>query len=310
MVQASAAEGLEERLWYRTLQILRIIAYILLVLISWGGSVGSAPYNDVIPNAYGQLQSHPGTPFHWGLFLTIILIGWLLIELTRIGIIYILAGKHAATAASNQVFSQSASKRSTLVNAPQGEQELSPGQAELYKRTLFITPAALKRGVSSATMGVCTSIALNLLDGYKEKSPDMTDKLSVKEYEAFKSLLLEAIGVGFKLYFAERRLAERTEPVGHTGKIFEQYLIEGYQAYWVDDTKHPDDLISTETYQVVHRLGNFLMAEGLLKTGILEKFKSQEELLSGIVLGPSWLVSVGYTLAVLQENYTPPRKRL
>jgi hypothetical protein len=88
-----AAQDLNQRVWYRFVQLARVIAYLLLAVVAIGGSLGQAPYT-TYQYRTGIPTDYPGTPFNWGLCFGICFFGWLVIEVSRAGLIYLFSGKN------------------------------------------------------------------------------------------------------------------------------------------------------------------------------------------------------------------------
>ena len=84
-------ERAKTKAWYRILQVIRGLAYLVLIGISWALGAGQPGYTDYFSGVY-----HPATSFSWHNAFVTFAIGFLVIELIRAVIIYIATGRSVA----------------------------------------------------------------------------------------------------------------------------------------------------------------------------------------------------------------------
>lgn len=88
-----SANGLQDKAWYRTLQVIRVLAYVFIILVAWGASMGANAYT-YTDYSTGQLVSVPARPFDWHTAYMVFGVGLLVIEGIRAMIVYIFTGRN------------------------------------------------------------------------------------------------------------------------------------------------------------------------------------------------------------------------
>jgi len=80
-------------------------------------------------------------------------------------------------------------------------------------------------GVSDDMMAFFIRVSQNVTDTFLSKFPEINDTLTVNELNNFKALLNEAIGVGYRVYYAEKIYVKKDGYFSkHSGPKFIDYL--------------------------------------------------------------------------------------
>lgn len=84
--------SIQERVWYRFLQVGRLLAYLFFAGIALLGAQGHEAY--VYTDYFtGETFAHPSTPFNWNWAIGTMFIGWIVVEGARHIIIYLATGQ-------------------------------------------------------------------------------------------------------------------------------------------------------------------------------------------------------------------------
>jgi len=203
------------------------------------------------------------------------------------------------------------------------DNQMSETANELVKKTLFYADQlSFKEGVSDDMMAVEISIVNKVVDGMVALYPDLTTVLSDEEFGKFKNVFYEAIGVGYKIYWAERKYIKKEHDfVKFKGPKFQAYLIRGWEAYFVNNTKDFEPLLQPYIMEVVNYFGRLMFKGGFLDngSGLLQKMATIGDdgdfLIKANLVGQiDAFILNGYILSILQDDYrelagVPPAKK-
>lgn len=158
-------------------------------------------------------------------------------------------------------------------------------------------------GVSEDMMAFFIKVARNVTEKFLSKFPEINDGLTINELKKIETLLNEAIGVGYRVYYAEKVYVKKDDHFSkHSGPKFVEYLNKEFNDYFVKETKNPDAITPPYIVEVAKQLALTLFNEVIVKNGIPKK-KLPQEFLDSSLMQPLWLILMGYTLSVLQEKY-------
>ena len=158
-------------------------------------------------------------------------------------------------------------------------------------------------GVSDDMMAFFIKVAQNVTETFLSKFPEINDTLTINELNGFKALLNEAIGVGYRIYYAEKIYVKKDDHFSkHSGPKFIEYLNKEFNDYFVNESKNPDEITPSYIVEVSKQLAFTLFNEGIVKNGLTNK-KLPQEFIDSSLMQPLWLILMGYTLSVLQEKY-------
>lgn len=184
---------------------------------------------------------------------------------------------------------------------------LSGKASELFKKAFWMTPEgtkfAFEQGISEDTMAVFTVVANNVFETFLSKFPAIKDELTVTQYDELSNLLLEAVGIGYKIYYAEKVYLKNDNQFSkHTGAKYKSYLLKEFDNYFSKETKNPDDITPSYVFETAKQFNQLLFSEGISKKGLLDK-KLPQECKDALLIQPLYLILMGYALSALQEQY-------
>lgn len=184
-------------------------------------------------------------------------------------------------------------------------QNLSPNAELIFKKVMFKgdSKEIFNKGVSDDTMAFFIKVSTDTIEVFLSKYPEIKDTFTISEFDNFKSLMYEAIGLGFHIYYAEKIYVKRDAQFSkHTGTKFMKYLNKKFNEYFVTESKNPDEITPPYIVEVAKQLAFTLFNEGIIKAELAKK-ELPQEFIDSSLMQLIWLILMGYDLSVLQEEY-------
>ena len=184
-------------------------------------------------------------------------------------------------------------------------QNLSPEAELIFRKVMFKGDSneIFNHGVSDDTMVFFIKVANDTIEVFLSKYPQIKDSFSVNEFDKFKSLMYEAVGLGFHIFYAEKVYLKKDDHFSkHSGSKFLEYLDKEFNGYFVTESKNPDEITPSYIVEVAKQLAFTLFNEGIIKSELTKK-KLPQEFIDSSLMQIIWLILMGYDLSVLQEEY-------
>jgi hypothetical protein len=192
------------------------------------------------------------------------------------------------------------------------DNQMSDKATELVKRALiYADEYSFKEGVSDDMMAVEISIVNKVIDGMVTLYPELTTTLTEQEFTKFKNVFYESIGVGYKIYYAERKyLNGEDDFVKFKGPKFQAYLLKGWEDYFVNNTKDLEPLTPDYVMEAVNYFGTMMFKGGYMdnEAALLKSMAAigndGEFLVKANVIGQiKAFILNGYIISKLQDEY-------